>query len=99
LNDECYAVIEDYTSVPSDTRATVKTVEKTRHYFIKRTSDNAVMVQFSLHGNFMYNNSTTYSILVNKADRSGIYAIGNCSAKNKKTGTVYSKTLKMEVSI
>lgn len=112
LDDEYYAVIEDLSSKPDLTRATTHKVKKVRNYWIKRKSDNALMVKFTLTGTFTYNGKTSsctyvdldvynkdpsrFTILKRTYGRTGMWATANCAARNR-AGKVFSKNMKIGV--
>ncbi len=114
LDEEYAAEIKDYKLNPSSamTRAVSKSVKYARSWKIYRKSDNAVMVQWVLTGEFTYDGKTskcknmtysnkasgTYNVTSNSHYPSQHYAIGNCGAVNKKTGKSYSKVIKFGVT-
>lgn len=94
--------------------STVSRVEYGRQWRIYRKSDNATMVQWSLKGLFLYNGKTSqckqtamscynnasniFTVTSKSHYSSGMYAIGNCKAVQKKTGKTYSHLLKIGVT-
>lgn len=104
----------DYPEPVNTISAITGRVEYSRSCGIRRQSDQAVMVQWALRGLFSYNGKTsrcmntdmhcynndsnTYTITVNSHHKDGKYAVGNCGAKNKKTGKAYFKQIRFEVS-
>lgn len=112
VDDTVYWEIEDYSDSTIVALQTAR-VEKVRHLNLKRTSDDEVMIQWSLHGVFIYDgttsqctdvwmnvynyNETEYTITNKSYSRSGMWAIGNCGALNKKTTKSYSNTIKIGV--
>lgn len=94
--------------------STVSRVEYGRHWRIYRKSDNATMVQWVLRGLFLYNGKTSrckqtsmncynnasniFTVTSKSHYSSGMYAIGNCRAVQKKSGKVYSQVLRIGVT-
>ena len=94
--------------------STVSRVEYGRQWRIYRKSDNATMVQWVLRGLFLYNGKTsqckqtsmncynnasnTFTVTSKSHYASGMYAIGNCRAVQKKTGKAYSQLLRIGVT-
>lgn len=94
--------------------STVSRVEYGRQWRIYRKSDNATMVQWALKGLFLYNGKTSqckqtamscynnasniFTVTSKSHYSSGMYAIGNCKAVQKKTGKIYSHLLKIGVT-
>lgn len=94
--------------------STVSRVEYGRQWRIYRKSDNATMVQWALKGLFLYNGKTSqckqtamscynnasniFTVTSKSHYSSGMYAIGNCKAVQKKTGKTYSHLLKIGVT-
>ena len=94
--------------------STVSRVEYGRQWRIYRKSDNATMVQWVLRGLFLYNGKTSqckqtamscynnasniFNVTSKSHYSSGMYAIGNCRAVQKKTGKTYSQLLRIGVT-
>jgi len=94
--------------------STVSRVEYGRQWRIYRKSDNATMVQWVLRGLFLYNGKTSqckqtamscynnasniFTVTSKSHYASGMYAIGNCRAVQKKTGKTYSQLLRIGVT-
>lgn len=114
LDDEYYLEVEDTTDTPVIVAyTTVHRVEKARHYYVKRKSDNKVMVQFSLHGIFKYDGKTSactdtklnvynndpniFKVLQGKHYNEGRWAKAECIVLNKRTGTRFGGTFKIGV--
>ena len=94
--------------------STVSRVEYGQQWRIYRKSDNATMVQWVLRGLFLYNGKTSqckqtsmscynnasnaFTVISKSHYPSGIYAVGNCRAVQKKGGKVYSQVLRIGVT-
>lgn len=94
--------------------STVRRVEYGRQWRIYRKSNNATMVQWVLRGLFLYNGKTSqckqtsmsyynnasniFTVTSKSHYSSGMYAVGNCRAVQKKGGKVYSKALRIGVT-
>lgn len=94
--------------------STVSRVEYGRQWRIYRKSDNATLVQWVLRGLFLYNGKTsqckqtsmncynnasnTFTVTSKSHYPSGMYAVGNCKAVQKKTGKAYSQLLRIGVT-
>lgn len=114
IDDNLYAVIEDYMGEPSKTRSAYKTVNSQRTYTVKNANTGSVQVKFVLLAKFKYNgknsactdayvkstnyNYARYSILSDSSAKSGISAYGYCRARNKNTGKEFGRTLIIRVS-
>ena len=101
-------------SVSKKAAPIVSTVEHSRTFRIYRKKDNATYVQWVLRGVFEYNGKTsrckdtsmrcynnapgTYQVTSRTSYKSGMYAVGNCRAVNKKTGKAYAKMLRFGVT-
>ena len=94
--------------------STVSRVEYGQQWRIYRKSDNATMVQWVLRGLFLYNGKTSqckqtsmscynnasnaFTVISKSHYPSGIYAVGNCRAVQKKGGKVYSQVIRIGVT-
>lgn len=94
--------------------STVSRVEYGQQWRIYRKSDNATMVQWVLRGLFLYNGKTsqckqtsmncynnasnTFTVTSKSHYPSGMYAVGNCKAVEKKGGKLYSHVLRIGVT-
>ncbi len=94
--------------------STVSRVEYGRQWRIYRKSDNATMVQWVLRGLFLYNGKTSqckqtsmscynnasnaFTVISKSHYPSGIYAVGDCKAVQKKGGKLYSRILRLGVT-
>lgn len=112
LEDGYVITIEDYEEKIPMTRA-VETKQGKRVYTITNTTKGTIAVQFTFYATFTYKNkwtctdkyvyvdnreSNNFEIVNQNTAYSGTGAVAYCYAVNKHTGTMYGRTMYIQIS-